>query len=68
MGEASQSWRKLIGLVVVSNAGVGFTLSKIGMKLSETRTEGIMNRTKPEGSPNVMMNWAIVMPAIWTIM
>ena len=31
VGEASQSWRKLIGLVV-SNAGVGFTLSKIGMK------------------------------------
>ena len=65
-GEKPASSRKLIGLVV-SNAGVGLIDSKIGVTATLTKTDGITNRTKPEGSAVSKSACAITMPKVCTI-
>ncbi len=54
--------------LVVAKAGVGRIDSRIGAKASDTSTEGMMKRMKPDTSPRTRMYCAVTMPPIWTIM
>ncbi len=62
-----KSRRKASGLIV-SKTGAGVAASRIGMKASETSTEGRMKSTNPDGSGMLSSAWLVMMPIICTIM
>ena len=65
-GETSYRRRMLIRFSA-PKAGAGVAASRIGVKASDTRTEGRMNSMKPLGSPKLISTCAVTSPAICTI-
>ena len=53
---------------VESNAGAGVGARRIGMKASDTSTDGMMNNAKPEVSGRFKSTWLAMIPSICTIM
>lgn len=66
-GEIANRARNASGRVV-SNTGAWVADSRIGRNASDTSTDGITNRVKPEGSATFSRAWLAMMPIICTIM
>ena len=64
-GEISNRALRLSGFDV-SKAGVGEIDRRIGAKEIDTSTEGMMKRTKPDGSPCDRIHWEMMMPSVCT--
>lgn len=65
-GEVAKSRRKRMRLMV-AKAGAGPVDSRIGVKDSDTSTEGMTNRIQPPGSPTFISICAMTMPSICII-
>mgnify|MGYP006905787142 CR=1 FL=1 len=53
---------------VASNTGAWVTVSRIGVKASDTRTDGMTNSRNPDGSPAASSACEEMIPSICTIM